>query len=49
MTDAMFGELLAVVALANLTNALANGCRVPVDPQFLPGHGAATGSASGAE
>lgn len=46
MTDAMFGELLAVVGLANQTNALANGYRVPVDSQFLPDSGAATGPAS---
>lgn len=36
MTDAMFGELLAVVGLANETNRLANGYRIPVDPQFVP-------------
>jgi AhpD family alkylhydroperoxidase len=35
MSDAMFMELMAVVALANATNRLANGLRVPVDPQFL--------------
>jgi AhpD family alkylhydroperoxidase len=35
MTDAMLGELMAVVGMANETNALANGFRVPVDPQFL--------------
>jgi len=35
MTEAMFLELMAVVALANATNRLANGLRVPVDPQFL--------------
>ena len=34
MTDAMLGELLAVVAMANATNRLANGYRVPIDPQF---------------
>lgn len=32
MTDAMFGELMAVVGMANETNRLANGYRVPVDP-----------------
>ena len=31
MTDAMFGELMAVVGMANETNRLANGYRVPVD------------------
>ena len=36
MTDAMFLELMAVVGLANKTNRLANGLRVPVDPQFIP-------------
>lgn len=35
MTEAMFMELMAVVALANATNRLANGLRVPVDPHFL--------------
>jgi AhpD family alkylhydroperoxidase len=34
MTDAMFGELLAVVGMANETNRLANGYRVAVDPAF---------------
>jgi AhpD family alkylhydroperoxidase len=39
MTDAMFGELLAVVGLANETNRLASGYRIPVDPQFVPDTG----------
>jgi AhpD family alkylhydroperoxidase len=34
MTDAMFGELMAVTGMANETNRLANGYRVPVDPAF---------------
>jgi alkylhydroperoxidase family enzyme len=34
MTDEIFGELMAVVGLANQTNALASGFRVPVDEQF---------------
>jgi AhpD family alkylhydroperoxidase len=34
MTDAMFGELMGVVATANATNRLANGYRVPVDAAF---------------
>lgn len=34
MTDAMFGELMAVTAMANETNRLANGYRVPIDPAF---------------
>jgi AhpD family alkylhydroperoxidase len=38
MTDAQFAELLAVVGLANETNRLANGYRMPVDPQFVPPH-----------
>ena len=32
--DAMIGELLAVAGMANETNALANGYRVPVDEGF---------------
>ena len=36
MTDAMFGELMAVVGLANETNRLANGYRVPIDEAFEP-------------
>ena len=36
MSDAMLMELMAVVGLANQTNRLANGLRVPVDPQFIP-------------
>lgn len=34
MTEEMFGELMAVVGLANHTNALAMGYRVEVDKQF---------------
>lgn len=34
MTTEMLGELLAVVGMANETNRLVNGWRVPVDPQF---------------
>jgi len=34
MNDAMFGELLAIVAAANMTNRLANGYQIPVDEQF---------------
>jgi hypothetical protein len=30
----MFGELMAVTGMANETNRLANGYRVPVDPAF---------------
>jgi hypothetical protein len=31
MSEAMFGELMAVVGLANQTNSLSNGYRVPID------------------
>jgi AhpD family alkylhydroperoxidase len=34
MDEAMFGELMAVVGMANETNRLANGYRVPVDKAF---------------
>jgi AhpD family alkylhydroperoxidase len=34
MTPEQFSELLAVTALANSTNRLANGYRPPVDPAF---------------
>lgn len=34
MTPEMFGELMAVVGMANETNRLANGYRIPVDPAF---------------
>ena len=33
-TDEMLGELLAVVGMANETNRLANGFRVPVDERL---------------
>jgi AhpD family alkylhydroperoxidase len=36
MSEAMFMELMAVVGLANQTNRLANGLRVPVDERFRP-------------
>jgi AhpD family alkylhydroperoxidase len=36
MTEKMFGELMAVVGMANETNRLANGYRVPVDAAFGP-------------
>jgi len=35
MTDAMLGELMAVVGMANETNRLANGYQVEVDARFL--------------
>ena len=34
MTDAMFAEVMAVTGMANETNGLANGYRVPIDPAF---------------
>jgi AhpD family alkylhydroperoxidase len=34
MTEAMFGELMAVVGMANETNRLVNGYRVPIDEAF---------------
>jgi AhpD family alkylhydroperoxidase len=34
MSEAMFGELMSVVGMANETNRLANGYRVPVDAMF---------------
>ena len=34
MTAEMFAELMAVVGMANETNRLANGYRVPVDSAF---------------
>jgi AhpD family alkylhydroperoxidase len=34
MSEAMFGELVAIVGMANETNRLANAYRVPVDAAF---------------
>src|ERR1700756_4564967 len=34
MTEAMLGELMAVVGMANETNRLANGYQVDIDEQF---------------
>jgi len=34
MTEAMHGEVMAVVGMANETNRLANGYRVPIDDAF---------------
>ena len=34
MSEKMFGELMAVVGMANETNRLANGYQVPIDPAF---------------
>ena len=37
MTESQYQELLAVVATAHLTNALANGFKIPVDEKFKRG------------
>lgn len=34
MSEAMFGELMAVVGMANETNRLVNGYRVPIDEVY---------------
>jgi AhpD family alkylhydroperoxidase len=34
MTDAQYGELLAVIGLAAQTNHLASAMQIPVDPEF---------------
>ena len=34
MTDAVFGELMAVVGMANQTNRFADGYRLPIDDEF---------------
>ena len=34
MSETMFGEVMAVVGMANETNRLANGYRVPIDAAF---------------
>ena len=34
MSEAMFAELMGVVGMANETNRLVNGYRVPIDPAF---------------
>ncbi len=35
MSEAMLGELMAVVGMANETNRLASGYQVEVDAQFM--------------
>lgn len=35
MTEAMVGEFMAATGMANETNRLANGYRVPVDAALL--------------
>jgi AhpD family alkylhydroperoxidase len=37
MTTGRYQELMAVIAMAHHTNALANGLRIPVDLQYLVG------------
>lgn len=37
MTDEMLGELIAVVGMANQTNALANGFQIEIDEAFQNG------------
>ena len=37
MTEEMLSELMAVIGMANQTNALANGLQVEVDPTFRSG------------
>jgi len=34
MSREMLGEVIAIVGMANETNSLANGYRVPVDERF---------------
>lgn len=34
MTDAQHAELIAIIALASSTNALAHALQLPVDPEF---------------
>jgi AhpD family alkylhydroperoxidase len=41
MNEAMLGELMAVVGMANETNALANGYQVEVDERFMATGGTA--------
>lgn len=36
MSDAMFGELMAVVGMANETNRLVQGWQVEIDARFKP-------------
>jgi AhpD family alkylhydroperoxidase len=34
LTEEQYSELLAIIALASQTNALANALQIPVDPEF---------------
>ena len=38
LTAPQYQELMAVVTLANQTNTLANGFRIPLDAQYEAGH-----------
>jgi AhpD family alkylhydroperoxidase len=35
LTDAQYGEFLAVLGIAAQNNAVVNGMQIPVDPEFL--------------
>ncbi len=35
LTDAQYGEFLAVLGMAAQTNAIVTGMQIPVDPEFL--------------
>ena len=34
MSETMFGELMSIVGVANMTNRLANGFQIPLDEKF---------------
>ena len=35
LTDDQYAELIAIIGMANQTNALASALQIPVDPEFL--------------
>ena len=35
LTDEQYAELIAIIGMANETNALASALQIPVDPEFL--------------
>jgi AhpD family alkylhydroperoxidase len=39
MTEAMWGEVVAIIGMANETNKLAFALQVPIDPAFAPTQG----------
>jgi AhpD family alkylhydroperoxidase len=47
MSEAMLGELMAVVAMAGETNRLATSYQVPVDAAFEPDHDWGAGGGTG--